>query len=1638
MGVNSANPDELDGYARAAGDLNEYLRQRAKALIEQYNAYSAKPSDFRVDASGPLAGLVRFVTRNAEDDRWVEVVAAAFRAAGAGGGLPSLTDDQLGAVLRANGVSVGPRESLTVNDPVLNGLPPTSGYAIDPVCTATGHFVETEIDLDMPVRVSTLRWVRTYNSRHIETGPFGRGWSSWASARVTRARDGVMLTQPDGKRAYFESTGEGGFQRVAGILGELTEEDGGWALRWFGGDQWLFGESGRLTHVEAGSAGTTTLEWNGAQLEAMVHSGGRRLDLSWDANRIVAVRASDGREATYDYDEQGDLVGTSSPGGGPRRYDLNERGLLASVVDADGVELLRNEYDLEGRVLSQRSPFGRMTRFEYGADGATVVHDDSGGPQTVYFHDQAGRLVGLVDDDGNRMTKVYDEWGNPVAVTDRRGATVVQEYDERSRLLRRVEPDGATRSYEWDDLDRLVAHTDPLGAVVRLAYEGDDREASLVVDPLGAETRLGVEKGLIARIIDPDGVETTFERDADGLVVTGTDGLGATTRFLHGPAGELTEIESPLGAVTRMELDAQGRVSRQVQADGSAITYEWTAAGRLAAVTDPLGARAETRFGPHGHAVELVDAVGSTTRLEWDQLGNLSGLVNPEGAEIRYDYDGLCRLRSLVDPTGGAWLRDYDPEGNLVALTDPVGNRQSRRIDEVGRTTEEDDGAGGVTRYVYDLAGRVVRTTDPSGAVSTIDYDLVGRPVAFTDANGGTTRYAYSPAGRVVSIASPLGHRTTYEYDRAGRVVAEVDPNGGRRLLERDAEGRVTRTVSPSGLAAEFGYDDLDREVEVRDPSGGVTRFGHDAVGRMTQVADPTGAVSRFAHDHAGQLIEAVDPLGAATRFDYSPGGFLARAVDPAGGQQLYEYDAAGRMLAFTDQLGTRTTMQLDPAGRLLSRTDGSGGEVRFWRDGAARVTGWGSAQEPEVLLELDPVGRVVRAAEPQRTTTFEWDGLGHLVGQEVDGQALVWRYDADGRRSALTYPNGEATSYSYDSASRLIGLDHPSVGGVRIERDADGRPVMLEGNGLSRHWEYEAGRLVTLQERRDGITAAVRYEHDPAGRVVAQTTESSERRFAFDAAGQLSEMVGPDGHWSWSYDGSGCRVAERSPGGDRVFGYDAAHQLTSIDGIGGRVDLAYDGAGRRVSESRPGGGEVTYQWDNLGRLTEVVRRGDGDGRSTSMEVDAFGHLLGVGSLRTMWDPSAGVSDLRRIGDQDVVGDYQPLALASADGVGWLSVSELARSTGDPWTGGFNQAAGVHLGQRGELNIDGLVWMRNRVYDPMTGSFLSRDPLPGVLGTAAATNPYDFANNDPVDFFDPLGLRPLTDAEYRKMRDAENRPIWDRAAHALGDAWDATGGKVVSFVKDHADAIAAGALVVAGGLMVATGVGAPIGLGILVGTGLSAGTQLATTGHINARQVWVSGLVGAVTGATASAGASLATQVAVGAATGAGTSIASQAILNHGHVDFGQVLFDGAIGGAIPVGGKLASAALGRVAAKFGSGVAAREVESSLTRVGRWMSAGEHQAMEDTGMVQPGRVSPQVSVAHPADVNAYMRQAAPESRYIEFDVPENSLVAGGKEGWATIPGPESIHSRLAIQRGLPPYSYPPAVNIEWLASKLAP
>ena len=108
--------------------------------------------------------------------------------------------------------------------------------------------------------------------------------------------------------------------------------------------------------------------------------------------------------------------------------------------------------------------------------------------------------------------------------------------------------------------------------------------------------------------------------------------------------------------------------------------------------------------------------------------------------------------------------------------------------------------------------------------------------------------------------------------------------------------------------------------------------------------------------------------------------------------------------------------------------------------------------------------------------------------------------------------------------------------------------------------------------------------------------------------------------------------------------------------------------------------------------------------------------------------------------------------------------------------------------------------------------------------------------------------------------------------------------------------------------------------------------------------------------------------------------------------------------------------------------------KSGTTRVGRWMSKEEYYKMVKTGYVQKPFKADQSYVANPADYNAFYKQAKKGTIYVEFDVPSESLKQT-KDMWATIPGPNSVYSKLNIKKGLPAYEFPKATNIKVVGGK---
>lgn len=1394
---------------------------RIGSLVTDFNSNTTWG---QIDAGGLVTAFRAWLEANANDAQFARTLAEAFEAAGSDGGVSVLSDTGLAAALRAAGVNAT-RDDLDITMPQTLGFEPTTGYSLDPVNTATGNFIEEERDLDFAGGYR-LELTRMYNSVTPDEGAFGHGWSSLADSGVELDEERARFTRADGRVIVFPRLGEGWDRAVGGNLW-LTRTDVGLRVSDNDGSWWTFDASGRPTAQGSGPGTGLALHHEGDRLVAIAHERGRRITLSWDdqhGGRIVAAETSDGRTATYDYDEHGHLVAVTTSAG-TRRYTWDvEQHLIVTVADADGVVEADNLYDAQRRVQTQLTQHGRTVRFTYLPGRVTVVDDEDGTRSNTWIADRSGRLIAVIDADDQRQSTAYDPHGNVLMVTERDGSTSVHEYDDRGRRARTVSATGADLTFHHDEADRIVAVITADGAVTEAAYTGDERQPSRIVDAEGGVAELTWEDGLLTRVVGPTGVTTVREHDDAGNLVAIIDGEGHTTRYEHDAAGRIVAETTPLGHRTSYAYDAAGRLATRTTPDGATWTYEHTAGGRRTAVVDSAGGRTTVEHGAHGEPSLIIDPLGRSTRREYDDLGNRAAVVLPDGTRWEYGHDALSRLTTVTSPGGGQWVTEYDTVGTPTALTDPTGVTATGSFDRAQGLFRLVEGEA-VTELRLDPRGRPVGGTAPDGGETVLTYDRCGRVVESIDAEGGLTRFTYDAAGNLLTRVAPSGSTVSFEHDALGRAVVATDPAGARTTFGYDADGRIVRVTYPTGESSRATYDECGRVVEASVPGFGTRRFTYDRAGRVVGVDDPVYGSRRFVRDGAGQVVEAVDGNGGVTRYEHDANGRVISLTDPAGGMTRREYDELGRCVAETDPLGRTTRTGFDAAGRMRWQEDATGRRTAWRYDEQGRVIAVSvdDVVQKEIALDVrDRRATITDRSGPDGTRrhVLRWNGRFQLVSRSRGDRTVTWTYDADGRRTSLATPDGATTTYVHDVVGRLTTIDHPVLGQVVIDRDAAGRVVGTTAPGLHQRWEYRDGFVVAHEVIQAGRGTRTDVDRADDGRIRALAHNGETTRFDYDAACQLVAARTPDTVTTWRYDRAGRLVAESRDGEVVEHSYDVSGQLLRSTGPAGTASHTYDDLGRRTSTTSESG-TTTYEWSSLGWLAAVTT----DDRRTVTDVDALGELASVDGVEIVHDTASMTRGAIQVGSVPVVqlgpitglGDHWTTA-------GWRSAR--ATTAGDPWATPVAPVSGlpggIGLGPTGELAIGGLEWMGARAYDSATRGFLSVDPLPPVSGAAWSGNPYAYAGNDPLHALDPLGLRPATDADLE---------VWARQHNGIAD-----------------EALAVGMVAAGATLMV---VGGPVG-GIagaaLISGGINTYSQVRSGQEFNWTELGIAVGVGALTG----------------------------------------------------------------------------------------------------------------------------------------------------------------------------------------------
>ncbi|WP_434995864.1 DUF6531 domain-containing protein [Arthrobacter sp. Ld5] len=1261
-GTSSARPSNLRTFASSARGLDDGLASAPGALAGQLSSFASSCSWGTIEASGVIAAYRNYLQANEDDAAWAVTIADAFAAAGGEGAVSTVSDAGLGEALAAAGMSAT-RSALSIDPPTAYGAVPTTGYANDPVNTATGNFIEPETDLGFAGLASNLVLSRMYNSLGTgldSPGVFGPGWASVLDQQLALSDEGARWVLADGRAVDFPRNGDAwgravgenywltrepatGFSDLDSVPEGFSEllvvrdnQGGWWAFSAAG--LWLGAGSGpgrtisvhREAPADAADSDTdvsTDGVPDGAPLiSRLSHGRGRFLDVEHASGRVAVVRSSDGRRVEYGYDDAGRLVGVTGETG-TRSYRWNEDGLIDAVFSAAGVVEAENTYDAQGRVVLQVTQHGRRVRFAYLPGRVTVVSDEDGSRSNSWVADAKGRLVGVLDSDDRRQSMAYDKHGNLVSLTERDGAVTVHAYDARGRRTRTVTPEGADLTYGWDKHDRLTTLVTATGSVVSYEYADDiTRDPCVVHDPLGGRTELQWVDGLLVRVTDPVGVSIGFEYDGHGDLIATRNALGDTARIVRDGAGRPVTAVSPSGAETRFTYDARGLLVRRVDPDGAVWVFEHDPAGRVTASVAPDGGRTELEYGPTGDLVRTTDPLGRSIEQVTDELGNLTAAILPDGARWGFTHDTLSRLVGITDPAGHDWVREYDRVGALTAVVDPTGVRTDTTTDRAVGTATITDAFASAT-YSFDQYGRPVRAESADGSAELITYDAAGNPVELLDGEGGLTVLGRDLAGKITSITSPLGAVTLYEYDACGRPWRTTDPLGAVTVLAYDADQRVASRTLPTGEVETFTYDPSGRLTLRRSPGQGVSRYGYDACGRLTYSQDTWYGTRRFAYNTAGELTSTINGVGGRTRFEYDTRGRLIKVTDPLGGVTTRTYTPTDQVSSVTDPLGRVTTATYDPAGRQLSQTDPDGHTTTWTYDAAGQEKTTSVDGRLLAAIERDVMNRRVVVTDHTGN-----DGLvvehelgfnrrGQLTSRTRGGQGLSWAYDADGYRTSFTDAHGTTTTYTHDPAGRLTTVTNPLLGDAVFTHDASGRLTGVTAGDLVQEWTYRHGTLAehtrslsnsasnaggaaTANSGRGADVTLIGRDDD--GRITALTRAGAITRYGYDGAGQMvtaatTPLRGSDAQASMPAAEAEAALSE--------WEYDAGGRLIRESTPTGSRMFAYDAAGQLLTITGPDGSRVEFVHDGLGRRTRLI---GADGSWTEYAWGPTGQLSGT------------------------------------------------------------------------------------------------------------------------------------------------------------------------------------------------------------------------------------------------------------------------------------------------------------------------------------------------------------------------------------------------------------------------------------------
>ena len=599
--------------------------------------------------------------------------------------------------------------------------------------------------------------------------------------------------------------------------------------------------------------------------------------------------------------------------------------------------------------------------------------------------------------------------------------------------------------------------------------------------------------------------------------------------------------------------------------------------------------------------------------------------------------------------------------------------------------------------------GNVTRTTDALGNSVTNTYNDMGQLLTVTDALGRVTAYEYDLWGNVIKVTRNNSVIQTSEYDNKGRLLKTADASGIYEEYAYDNKGNIIAFKDKSGAITTYTYDDMYRLLSKQTGSLSVS-YTYDSLGNILTMTDSTGT-TEYEYYYNNLLKSVTAPDGKTITYAYDDYGVVTEVEDYAGNVFSYEYNDVGSLITIKKGADTVATYTYDND-NVLSKVEYPYGITEYGFDEALRVVMLKNSkadgtQIGKYTYSYDLVGnRVYEGVEDESYTTYTYDDAYRLKVSD--------KYEYWGEDYYINFANNTYTYDLNDNITRKAFYGNEYYGYYYTYNGQEQYNIL---SGITTDYTYNA--LNQLTKEVETLTS-LRVNDS-----VTDLTRAVQKDYAYDVRGNMLEAEKTitdtyhvyDNNWNVTDD------VDVTEGGTETFVYNAWNQLTAYtDNNDATTYYAYDGTNMRASKTQ-GNNVRKYYWDRGYVANEYL--------NNTLNATNYIGLDGIFAR-----------------EESNTAKYM-LKNAHGDAINLITSNGVNKAYDyDPYGNptyfsqySANDANPIRYSGEYYDSESGLIYLRNRYYNPSIGRFINEDPIRDGF------NWYAYCGGNPVKFVDSLGLK---------------------------------------------------------------------------------------------------------------------------------------------------------------------------------------------------------------------------------------------------------------------------------------------------------